>query len=174
VILISISIVAVIVALIGFQQIVTWQAQVAFEQYNSGIQAKVNDMPVTEESPLPQCMGNARCITGIVTEVIDGDTIQVDGQSIRFALASAPELSEPEGIIAKDFIDGICPVGSTATIDEDDGQTKGSYDRILGVIYCDGKNLNEQLVESGYGYLSKEFCSVSEFSNSTWAKKYGC
>ncbi|MCE9653644.1 MAG: thermonuclease family protein [Nitrosarchaeum sp.] len=174
VILIAISIVAVIGALIGFQQIVTWQAQVAFEQYNSGIQSKVNETPVIEEPHLPQCIGSARCITGIVTEVIDGDTIKVDEQSIRFALASAPELSDPEGIIAKDFIDGMCPIGSTAIVDEDDGQTKGSYDRILGVIYCNGKNLNEQLVESGYGYLSKEFCSVSEFSNNTWAKKYGC
>jgi len=176
IILIVISIVAVIGALIGFQQLVTWQAQVAFEQYDSGYKTKLTEMPVTpvEELPLPQCLGKARCITGIVTDVIDGDTIKVDGQSIRFALASAPELSEPEGMIAKDFINGICPVGSTVTVDEDDGQTNGSYGRILGVIYCNEKNLNEQLVESDYGYLNKEFCSVSEFSNNVWAKKYGC
>lgn len=170
----SVSIFAVIGALIGFQQLVTWQAQVAFEQYNSEIQTKTEMPVIPEEPPLQKCMGNARCITGIVTDVIDGDTIKVDGQSIRFALVSAPELNQPEGITAKDFINDICPVGSTATIDEDDGQTKGSYGRILGVIYCNGKNLNELLVESDYGYLSKEFCSVSEFSNSTWAKNYGC
>jgi len=176
IILIIISIVAVIGALIGFQQLVTWQAQVAFEQYNSETQTKLTEIPVipVEEPPLQKCLGNARCITGIVTDVIDGDTIKVDGQSIRFALASAPELSQPEGIVAKDFINDICPVGSTATVDEDDGQTKGSYGRILGVIYCNGKNLNEQLVESDYGYLSKEFCSVSEFSNDSWAKNHGC
>ena len=40
------------------------------------------------------CSGNARCITGTVTQVIDGDTLKVDGQSIRFALASAPEMNE--------------------------------------------------------------------------------
>ena len=175
IILISAAIVAIIGAIIGLQQIITWQAQVAFEQYNSGYKA-LSDVPVTpiEEPPLQKCLGNARCITGIVSKVIDGDTIKVDEQSIRFALASAPELSESKGMDAKDFINELCPVGSTVTIDEDDGQTQGSYDRILGMIWCNGKNLNEQLVESGYGYVDKQFCTVSEFSNSTWAKNNGC
>lgn len=176
IILISVAIVAVIGALIGLQQIVTWQAQVAFEQYNSEYKAKLSDVPVTsiEEPQLQKCLGNTRCITGIVSKVIDGDTIKVDGQSIRFALTSAPELSEPKGVNAKDLINELCPVGSTAIIDEDDGQTQGSYGRILGMVWCNGKNLNEQLVESDYGYLSTEFCNISEFSNSTWAKKHGC
>jgi len=176
VILISFSIAAVIGALLGLQQIVTWQAQVAFDQYDSVSQATLDDVPATSivEPTTQECLGNARCITGMVTVVIDGDTIKVDGQSIRFALASAPELNKPKGVDAKDFINSICPVGSTVTIDEDDGQTKGSYERILGVIYCNGKNLNEQLLESGYGYIDERFCSVSEFSNSTWAKKHGC
>ena len=89
-----------------------------------------------KQSTPHDCSGTARCITGIVTKVIDGDTIKVDGQSIRFALASAPELNEFQGPEARNFIDEICPVGSTATVDEDDGQTEGSYGRIVGVIYC--------------------------------------
>jgi len=121
-----------------------------------------------------ECSGTARCITGVVTKVIDGDTIKVDGQSIRFALASAPELNEFQGPEARNFIDEICPVGSTATVDEDDGQTEGSYGRIVGVIYCNGMNLNEELVDSGLGNLEKKFCNISEFGDSDWALKHGC
>ena len=101
-----------------------------------------------EPTPKIDCSGNAGCFIGTVTQVIDGDTINIDGQSIRFALASAPELNEFGGDTARELIEEICPVGSTATVDEDDGQTQGSYGRIVGVIYCNGVNLNEELVDS--------------------------
>jgi len=131
--------------------------------------------PSTQPSyPSHDCSGNARCITGTVTSVIDGDTIKVEGQSIRFALASAPEPNEFGGDTARNFIEEICPVGSTATVDEDDGQNEGSYGRIVGVVYCNGVNLNEELVDSGLGYLSTGFCDGSEFATENWAQKYGC
>lgn len=120
------------------------------------------------------CFGNARCLTGTVTKVTDGDTINVDDQAIRFSLVSAPELNEFGGKEAKDFINGICPVGSTALVDEDDGQTEGSYGRIIGVIHCNGKNLNEELLDSGIGSLSSKFCKDSEFSTHSWTQKHGC
>jgi len=124
--------------------------------------------------PLQDCSGTARCITGTVTKIIDGDTIKVDGQSIRFALASAWELDEFKGPEARDLIENLCPVGSTVLVDEDDRQTQGSYGRILGVIYCNGFNLNEELANSGLGYLSISFCDTSEFGNTDWAIKHGC
>lgn len=121
-----------------------------------------------------ECSGNAKCFSGIVTRVTDGDTINVDGIKIRFALASAPELDEFEGEEAKDLISTICPVGSNALVDEDDGQTQGSYGRIIAVVYCNNKNLNSELMDSGMGNLSLEFCSDSEFASSPWVQKYGC
>ncbi len=125
-------------------------------------------------APLQDCSGTARCITGTVTSIIDGDTIKVNGDSIRFALASAWELDEFKGPQARNLIEEICPVGSTAIVDEDDGQTQGSNGRIIGVIYCNGLNLNEELVNSGLGYLSIRFCEISEFGNTDWAIKHGC
>ena len=120
------------------------------------------------------CSGNARCFSGKVTQVIDGDTIRINEHSIRFALSSAPELGQTNGEKAREFIDTICPVGSVALVDEDDGQTQGSYGRIVAVIYCNGMNLNAELLDANLGHIASEFCQVSEFSSSLWAQKHGC
>ena len=138
---------------------------------NRGI---INVDYLEKESTPQDCSGNARCIAGIVTQITDGDTIKVDGQSVRFALSSAPELNELGGIESKEFIVNLCPVGSSVLVDEDDGQTQGSYGRIIGVIYCNGVNLNEELVDSEFGYLTSNFCESSEFKNHDWARKHGC
>jgi len=132
--------------------------------------------PAKSTPPLPpqDCSGSARCIPGYVTEIIDGDTIKVDGQSIRFALANAYEMTDEEGIAARGFVVSICPVGSSVLVDEDDGQTQGSYGRILAVIYCNGINLNEAVLDEGHAIIDKRFCDDSEFSSEEWAKKYGC
>jgi len=132
------------------------------------------DVSVEPTKLLQNCSGSAACISGYVTNIIDGDTIDVDGNSIRFSLASTPELNEFGGFDAKHFLEQICPVGSQALVDEDDGQTEGSYDRMIAVIYCNGVNLNEAVLEEGYALLSTSFCSQSEFSDEAWAKKFGC
>lgn len=129
---------------------------------------------IESSSMTKNCSGQARCFTGKVTTIIDGDTIKVDGKSIRFALASAPELYEFGGIKAKELIQSICPVGSTALVDEDDGQTQGSYGRILGVVYCNTVNLNAKLLDENLGYLASKFCPTSEFAFTSWAQKHGC
>ncbi len=120
------------------------------------------------------CSGTARCIIGTVTKIVDGDTIHVDGQSIRFALASAPELSGYGGVESRNFIQTICPVGSDAIVDEDDSQLVDSYGRIIGVIYCNGMNLNQELLDADMGYLADRFCDSSEFASDPWAQKHGC
>ena len=120
------------------------------------------------------CLGTAKCFTGIVTKVIDGDTLKVNGESIRFSLASAPELKGYGGVDSKNFIETICPVGSTVTVDEDDGYVIGSYGRIVGLIHCNGVNLSSELLDSTLGYLDDRFCDSSEFAELKWAQKHGC
>ena len=115
--------------------------------------------------------GNAKYFSGKVTGIIDGDTIQVDGQSVRFALASTPELNQPMGQAAKKYVQEICPMGSTVTVDEDDGQTQGSYGRIVAKVTCNGVNLNQAIIEKGFGHLSFTYCNKSEFSGDSWS---GC
>ena len=132
--------------------------------------SKSFDLRLNHES----CSGTAKCITGTVTSIIDGDTIKVDSQSIRFALASAPELDEKNGPESKNLISDICPVGTIVTVDEDDLQTEGSYGRTIAVIYCNGLNLNSELLDSGLGYLSTGFCNKSEFADDPWVQRHGC
>jgi micrococcal nuclease len=118
------------------------------------------------------CSGYAACFSGQVTQIVDGDTIKVDSDSIRFALVNTPEVGEYGYGQAKDFIGKICPPGSTILVDEDDLQTQGSYGRMIAVVYCNGMNLNKAILDQGYGKIETNFCSKSEFANEGWA--YGC
>ena len=120
------------------------------------------------------CSGSARCITGKVTRIIDGDTIKVDTHTIRFSLVDTPEYGKPGFAEAREYIEEICPVGSAVLVDEDDGQSQGSYGRILAEVHCNGKNLNEVILEAGHAKISSYYCSKSEFLQSSWAQKHGC
>ena len=120
------------------------------------------------------CRGTAACFVGRVTAVTDGDTIQVNGSPIRLALTSTPELHESGGINAREYTLKTCPVGSVATVDEDDGQREGSFGRTIAVVYCGHKLLNAALLDSKLGTISSEFCDKSEFRLDDWAKRNGC
>ncbi len=180
VIIIAITVGISVVSVFLISEIIWYFANQEFEKTREEIKENLTETFEKESDSIPEsiskinCSGNARCFTGMVTKVTDGDTIKINSQSIRFALTSAPELNEFGGKEAKDFISSICPVGSTATVDEDDEQTEGSYGRIIGVIHCNGKNLNEELITNDHGYLASEFCDTSEFSSHSWTQKYGC
>ena len=61
-------------------------------------------------------------------------------------------------------------------VDEDDGQKEGSFDRLIGLVYCgNGKLLlNELLLNEGHAQIFEDFCGRSEFSEEDWVKKFGC
>ena len=120
------------------------------------------------------CTGSARCFTGTVTKIVDGDTIDVNDVRIRLALVNTPEQGQPLYREARQFTSSLCPVGTTVLIDEDDGQTEGSFNRMIGKVFCGDKILNAQLLNAGLGKILLRFCSESEFSDEDWAHKYGC
>jgi len=122
-------------------------------------------------TPSQGCSGKARCFTGKVTKIVAGDTIHVAGQSIRLAIVSSPELNKPSGLGAQHFVQQICPVGSNVFVDEDDGQTQGSFGRIVALVYCNGVNLNKAVIEDGFGEISIDSCHKSEFALNSWS---GC
>ena len=122
---------------------------------------------------ISSCKGTARCLSGTVTHIVDGDTLDVDGQRIRLTLVNTPETGDPGYQEAKDFTASTCPVGSRALVDEDDGQTGGSYGRIIAVVYCGATILNAALLQSGYAVILTQYCSVSEFASEPWATACG-
>ena len=126
------------------------------------------------EIKLEQCKGSAACFSGKVTAVTDGDTIKVDGNPIRLALTSAPELHESGGINSREFTMEFCPTGSIVIVDEDDGQQEGSFGRMIAAVYCHDMLLNAALLDSKHATISKRFCSSSEFGDEDWAIRNGC
>src|SRR5436190_477667 len=49
--------------------------------------------------------------------------------------------------------------------------TGGSYGRMVALVYCQGTNLNAELLRSGNAVLVPDFCAVSEFARDAWT---GC
>ncbi len=119
---------------------------------------------------------SSRCITGKVTEIFDGNTIRVDNALFRLALVSSPELDEDGGQDTKEFLEQICSIGSDALVDQDDLRPLEGLSgtgRILAVVYCDGVNLNEMLVEYEFTFFDNMYCHTSEFADDPWARE-GC
>ena len=121
-----------------------------------------------------RCIGEAKCVSQLVTKIIDGDTIHTANYKIRLSLVDTPEIYEPGFSEATSFTAQMCPVGSYITIDQDDLQLYDQYDRLLANIFCNGKSLNSALLDNGHAEILTRHCSTSEFSDSPWAQKFGC
>lgn len=128
------------------------------------------DMPgmvLREDSTI--CGSTAGCLTGQVNRVVDGDTLEIDGVMVRLALVNAPEMDTAEGVAAAAFARSVCPAGSLAVLDEDDGQREGSYGRMIAEVWCGGRSLNGELVAAGHGDVLTFYCPASEFLARWWA-----
>jgi endonuclease YncB( thermonuclease family) len=91
-----------------------------------------------------------------VTRVYDGDTVKAEGHDIeikvRLVGIDTPETSkkkrqpgQPYSQKAKEYLAGLI-LNKTVDIK---GYGMGPYNRILGVIYLDGKNINLEMVKAG-------------------------
>ena len=121
-----------------------------------------------------RCGGIQGCFAGVVTRVVDGDTLDVNGVRIRLVLVDAPERDTPQGPAATAYLRRLCPVGSTALVDQDDLQRTDAYGRTLGVIWCGNTRVNEEMIRAGHARLYRRFCRQSEFGLEPWAMELGC
>ncbi|MDW0192039.1 MAG: hypothetical protein QOC37_08915 [Nitrososphaeraceae archaeon] len=60
-------------------------------------------------------------LEGIVTKVIDGDTLDINGTRIRLALVDTPETGQAGFDKAKKFVESLC-LGKKGELDVDSGQ----------------------------------------------------
>jgi len=84
-------------------------------------------------------------ISGTVTHVRDGDTIEVDGLPIRLNGLSAPERDEPYGKAATDFMRSLV-FGKVLRCELNGEQT---YDRKVGICYLDGADISALIIREG-------------------------
>ena len=100
-----------------------------------------------------------------VVSVHDGDSMRVrcpqQRQSLRVRMhqIDAPELEQPYGAQSRDQLKALCPANSRARIHV---QGTDQYGRLLGDVYCRGKNLNHQMVASGAAWAYRRYVTDTE------------
>jgi len=86
-----------------------------------------------------------------VSKVIDGDTIELsNGEKIRLLGINAPEINEPLGEEAKEFLSEM--VEGKKVYLEKDLRLRDEFGRLLAFIFVGDKNINLELVRSGLAH----------------------
>ena len=95
-------------------------------------------------------------------KIVDGDTIHLNGEKIRFTGIDTPELKqtcikegviEPCGVTAKKFL--IEKIGNNKVNCISEG--KDQYKRTLAECFVNGESLSSYLVRSGYGFAYRRY-----------------
>lgn len=100
----------------------------------------------------------ATLLEGWVVGVADGDTLTIldanrQQHKIRLAQIDAPESGMPYGRVAKKALsDAVYRRTVTVQAGELD-----RYGRVLGTVYLDQKNINLQMVASGYAWAYRRY-----------------
>ena len=103
-------------------------------------------------------------LEGEVIEVFDGDTILVlsEGEEVKVRLycIDAPELLQPYGRTAKDFLSRLL-LGKNVKVKE---RGTDQYGRVLGEVFLNGGiSVNEELVKSGMAWVYKKYCKIPSY-----------
>ena len=104
----------------------------------------------------------------IVLYVSDGDTVSVKrtvngkktGEVIKIRLfgIDAPEISQDYGYESKVALMNMIK-GKNIEVEN---REKDKYGRLLGIIYHEGKNINEEMVKQGYAWWYEEYDKDNE------------
>lgn len=86
--------------------------------------------------------------TALVTKIIDGDTIVIQGgEHIRLLGIDADERGQPCWTPAKERLEEL--ILNKEVLLESDSTDKDQYDRLLRYVFLDGQNINLQIVSEG-------------------------
>jgi micrococcal nuclease len=113
-------------------------------------EARIRPAPFPNQPPFQR---KKQSITGPCW-VIDGDTVDIQGNRIRLAGIDAPELDQPYGKSAKWALVNLCK-GQMVTAVFEEGST---YDRDVAICYLpDGRDLSAEMVKAGMAIDWRKF-----------------
>ena len=102
----------------------------------------------TPEPPINQTQNSLK-EPYIITKVIDGDTVHINGESVRLICIDTPERGEDGYLEATEFLESLI-LNQEVTLEEDITK-RDKYNRLLYYIFTkDGRFVNEIMVKEGY------------------------
>ncbi|WP_243358343.1 thermonuclease family protein [Fundidesulfovibrio terrae] len=115
----------------------------------------------------------AWAFTGTVQRVHDGDTVTVDDVRVRLYGIDAPELDQPGGKEARQYLASLAQDRAVEVLPRD----VDAYGRTVGVLLLlpGRQDLNAAMVKAGHAWVYKQYCrdctalTISE----TWARLQG-
>ncbi|GEN52830.1 thermonuclease family protein [Halobacillus faecis] len=126
---------------------------------------KEEEAPLEKESMASDEENQPGDVDATVMNVVDGDTIdiKINGREerVRLLLVDTPETVHPDkpvqpfGPEASDFAKEKL-TGKEVRF-EYDGPKRDHYDRLLGYVWVNGKNFNQQLLEKGLARYAYEY-----------------
>lgn len=89
-------------------------------------------------------------------KVVDGDTIVLDGETVRIRNIDTPEIGSPKcqaelkaGLKAKQRLQAIVKDKTVSLKRGDGSRMTDRYGRTLALVFVDGRDVGEQLVSEG-------------------------
>ena len=113
----------------------------------------------TKSAAKPKTTTNSKCILpGKVIRVVDGDTVYVldskkQQHNIRMAGIDAPEKGQPFSKAATKFLKKLV-AGKQVCVE---WYKKDRYQRLVGVVFYNNKDINYEMVKHGYAWHFKKY-----------------
>lgn len=92
-----------------------------------------------------------------ITGIFDGDSLRVSCQkkALRLACIDAPELDQPWGQEARDYL-GDLTIGRELEIVN---RGNGGFDRVASIVYVNNANIQERLLSAGLAWYYPQYAS---------------
>ncbi len=143
------------------------------QDLKSLVNDEINDMKDTMDDEMYECRGIVECFSGTVGGYPEADIIRIGNELVITSIATTFKSYESGSDEAKEYMNSLCPIGSKAFVDVDEAKIGTVSGYVLGLVYCNGYNLNDELAKSEHGFILEAYCH-SEFSQDEWAIRNGC